>query len=191
MPDGSGSVTGQHKRAKAAFDRALARWRAVPELNQGRLVPLDSAQATELLDLAHATAVEALLWARAFDDAARGSDGIPALSGYPDKDKLPAEIKAARWAANKGVHLLVELAAVDHVGTIGAWGTAPWGAGLVAPMLRWVSDQSRLPQVKASPKGKIDQGDQDIRDAFVAHWRGQPVAIGLTEVEAWLNHWCA
>lgn len=183
-------MTGQHARAKAAFDRALTRWRTLPVMNQGQLFPLDAVQAAEVLDQAHATAVEALLWARAFDDAARGADGIPPLPTYPQKDQLPVEIKAARWAANKGVHLLVELAHVDHVGTIGALGMVPFGGSLVAPILRWVSEESQLPEVNKRTNGSINSGDQDIRDAFVAHWRGQPVAVGLGEVEEWLNQWC-
>ncbi|MFD9703853.1 hypothetical protein [Lentzea sp. NPDC059081] len=182
-------MTEQHARAKAAFERALLRWRLLPVMNQGRMFPLDPVQAAEVLDQAHATAVEVLLWARAFDDAARGSDGIPPIPGYPDRGQLPVGIKAARWAANKGLHLLIELAQVDHVGTIGARGMVPLGGSLVAPILRWISDESRLPEVKKSPKGKVDESDRDIRDAFVAHWRGQPVAIGLTEVEAWLARW--
>ncbi|MDQ3403194.1 MAG: hypothetical protein M3548_07330 [Actinomycetota bacterium] len=181
----------EHERAKAACGNALIRWRLTPGLNRGRLFPLDSAQAADVLGLAHAAAaVEVLLWARAFDDAARGSDGITAYPGYPGRSALPLEMKAARYAANKGVHLLVELAHVDHVPTIGGWGMVPFGSALVAPILRWVGDSSRLPAVKTDNRGWVDRGDQETRDAFEAHWCGKPVATGLGEVEVWLERWC-
>ena len=185
----------QHERAKAAFGRALTRWQELmdrPEFNQRQVGALDPEQAANLLDLGHMTAVEALLWARAFSDAARGCDGIDALRGYPKKiPDLPPEIKAARYAANKGVHLLVELAEVGYVadGPAG-WGMGAWGAGLSAPVLRWVVDKSKLPPVMVGKNKLPDRADQDLRDRFAARWCGEPVAAGLSEVEAHLKHWC-
>lgn len=171
----------QHELAKAAFGRALERWRLLPGFNQRRLFAMEGAEAAELLEVAHAAAVEVLLWARAFSDAASGEDGIPRLPGYPRTiDLLPEAMKAARYAANKGVHLLVEIAHVDHVPTIGPIGMVPFGASLVAPSLRWV-DQSQLP----AP----DSRDARIRPAFVARWCEQLVGVGLDEVEAYLARW--
>ena len=170
----------QHELAKAAFGRALNRWRLLPGFSQRRLVAMEGAEAAELLEEAHAAAVEALLWARAFSDAASGEDGLPPLPGYPTSvDLLPEAMKAARYAANKSVHLLVEIAHVDHVPTMGAWGMRPHAGVVIAPSLRWV-DQSRLPNPSRDAK---------IRPAFVARWCGQLVGVGLEEVEAYLARW--
>lgn len=179
----------QHELAKAAFGRALNRWRLLPGFNQRRLVAMEGAEAKELIEEAHATVVEALLWARAFSDAARGCDGIDPITNYPaDIEGLPAKMKAARYVANKGVHLLIELADVSHAPTVAPRGMRPHAGIVVAPILQWV-DESRVPQPKQGKKGGTDSKDVDLRDAFVNRWCGQLVGPGLDEVEAYLARW--
>ncbi len=176
----------EHQRAKAAFTRAVTRLRNLPELQHSRLQPLSGAQREELSELAQATAVEALVWARAFDDAASGGDGLTALPGYPPERS--DVMKAARYVANKGIHILIEFTDVTHASAIGGYAQTPWAGGLQMPVLRWVTPD-RLPSDRVNKQGRVQSDDVATRTNFVNRWAGRPVPHALSEVETWLDRW--
>lgn len=176
----------EHRRAQAAFARAITRLHNHPDLQHGQPQPLTNAQCKELSELAQATVVEAMLWARAFDDAARGSGGLAALPGYPPE--APEVMKAARYVANKGIHILIELTDVTQATVIGAHAQTPWAGSLQVAALRWVTPD-RLPPDRVNNQGRVSRSDAATRTSFVTRWAGQPIPIALSEVETWLNRW--
>ena len=176
----------EHQRAKAAFERAVTRLRTLPELQHSWPQPPTDAQREELSELAQAAVVEALVWARAFDHAARGVDGLTALAGYPSM--APEEMQAAVYVANKGIHLLIEFTDVAHAPSIGGYAQTPWAGSLQVPVLRWVTP-GRLPLDRVNKQGRVHPGDVATRTSFVNRWAGQPVPHALSEVETWLNPW--
>lgn len=176
----------EHRRAKAAFMCAVARLRSLPELQQSRLQPLDDTQCDELTDLAQAAIVEAMVWARAFHDAAIGRDGLQALPGY--RLQAPATMDAARYVGNKGIHVLIELTDLTHASTVGGYAQTPWAGSIQTPILRWVTPD-RLPPNRIGNRGRVNVADARCHTSFVGHWAGQPVMTALTDVETWLSRW--
>ena len=173
----------QHDRAKAAFARALNRLRNLPGLGCVNSQPLTSTQADDLAIRAQDTIVEAFLWARAFDDAARGNDGARTLPGYRDK-RPDKTMEAMRYVANKGIHVLLELTAVTQEAAFGPWGANPWGGSVHATRLAWVSDKNKIP---APRKG--NESDEKQHKAFCDHWKGKPVMPAVDDIEAWVLSW--
>jgi len=176
-------------RAVAAFDLALARWLTLP----GTVYPsqvLDEDQwKAKLEDLAlrcQVTAVEAFTWARTFHDIASGKDGFTVLGGYPPLNQLPL-MQAARFVANKGIHVMAQFSEVTTVPTIGGYARGPYGGGMHATIFRWV-DEDSLPPI-------TPREDLALRAACCGRWAakpptpGSPVVTALREVEDWIHRW--
>ncbi|SES45494.1 hypothetical protein [Actinokineospora terrae] len=165
----------QYERARAAFTAALARLQGLHSYQGARSADPTVAQ---FVERAQAAAVEALLWVRAFDTAARGEEaGVPLLSGY--LARRPTLIDAALYAANKGIHLLVGLTNSVSVSGPGPLGGASLGGGASYPILTWLTEAALPP---------LGTRDPSRRAEFVRQWCGRPVLLTLREVETVLAH---
>jgi hypothetical protein len=117
------------------------------------------------------------MWVRSFDDASTGREkefDDERLPGYPAAGSVPF-LRAARFAVNKGLHVLSEFTEVAMRPGFAGYGIRPWGGGVQRPEFRWRAD---VPLVR---------GDSGLRDAFVDVWAGRLVLETLAEVHAWIH----
>ena len=165
----------------AAFDLAMARWANLPGTGRPSTQALDEAQREDLALRAQVTVVEAFTWVRAFDDISRGGkDGFSRLDHYPRLKQVQLML-ATRFVANKGIHVLARLSAVNSVPTIGGFARGPYSGGNQAVVFTWVGIGA-LPQITPNE-------DVALRTAFCDRWSGTPVITALREVKDWIHLW--
>lgn len=151
--------------------------------------PLPSVEiANELRAQANLHAVEVVRWVRSVDDYLGGRNtGDGALPGYiaarvaaPD---IAALLDGLSYAANKSLHLLVDLAAapppVDLIGEGTLWvgSPPPQRPRRDIPVYRWPS-LVHLPRRGSQ--------DQQLRSAYEAQLAGGFVDTGLARAVGWL-----
>lgn len=168
------------KRALSAFELAWNRLLDSPGLHYLSPLPPDAPQLNEFTLHVQIAAVEALTWARAFDDAATGyEETFNPLPGYPPHGTVPL-LLAARYAANKGIHVLAEVTEATVYPTLGPYGMAPFGGCVQRPIFRW------CPAAMLPPPGKMDK---KTRPEFVSQWSNKTVVETVDETRTWLLQW--
>jgi hypothetical protein len=174
------------RRGIDSLRRSFAQWVLFLNAHPSKPLPNDEV-VKELRGQANVHVVEVVRWIRSVDDylAGRGT-GAEAMPGYTAARKTDPEIEAlldgVRYAANKSLHLLVDLAAapppVDLIGesflVVGS--PPPERPRRDIQVYRW-PNLGLLPQRAR---------DQQLREAYEAQLAGRFVDTALAHAVGWL-----
>jgi hypothetical protein len=175
-------VTAAH-RGNEILAISLSRW--FTHAGRWYVVPPSKSEQAAMTIRACAYVVEALTWVRALDEVYRGRDVSPKHAPYvaalhvrPDVEEL---LLAARYACNKSIHMLVQLAQFDsHTPTLGPLGAVPFAGTALTARYRWAGAGS-LPPDRAS-----NASDQKQRAAYMNIMAEKGVSPALHALNDWL-----